>query len=825
MHLSPSQQQIVDSDAPRILVSASPGSGKSRCLVERVKRLIRYGADPIRIACISYTRNSAKVLEDRLAGAGVSMIGTLHSFLLRIIQANAQSLGFTRKTLAILSKEDSDALLEEVKADCKCLSFTKETVDEALMNYALHPFGATKQMNFAARYHAILKNRNCLTFDSILTFGLKCARHFDVPFDHMLADEVQDASRIDFAIYHALKISNKFWVGDSDQCQPAGTMIRMSNGPDRPIESLKLGDSVQTYCRRSKVALRFGTVTETSSRIYRGIMYSVFADGKVTRTTGNHKWLVKWATGKDRSPAGFCTYLMRKGDYFRVGKTRFFRSTGENFPDHKGYAIGLAIRFKQEKADSIWVLKLHETDAEAIAYEQIVSATYGLPQICFMAANNMRHMNQIVLDGIFKSIPNQLSKAVRCLSDHGRMLDFPMFDKRHPRTRRTVQEIHACNLLPDVMSVPITDPNFSKRKRGSFWAPIKVCHEEFNGEVFSLDIAKYHKYVADGIVTCNSIFKFRGGCINGILGLAADPSVTKFMLLENYRSGRHICLAADTLIKHNLSRIPKTMIPVRDSEGTVSVTFFPTAQEELSHISHVIARNVPECNACAIICRYTDTVDLFKNHLRAVGIPVAEPAQSQLPKDWALAQLAVNLLAEPENNYIYAKWLNSIGEISGLRLFMKAEAEGTSINQLRGGKIFIPDEEEVIQSLALLGISSESTAIAETLLPACGSVSDLAMAMREHSSESEATPGVFVGTMHAAKGTEFHTVFVPSFEQGIIPATALDEELCEMRRLAFVTFTRAADALHISYCRSRTNPYTHKATTAEPSQFLREAGL
>ena len=88
---------------------------------------------------------------------------------------------------------------------------------------------------------------------------------------------------------------------------------------------------------------------------------------------------------------------------------------------------------------------------------------------------------------------------------------------------------------------------------------------------------------------------------------------------------------------------------------------------------------------------------------------------------------------------------------------------------------------------------------------------------------------VQVMSLHAAKGLEFPVVFVPCLEDGIIPyagalltgravrGTTLDVE--EERRLAYVGFTRAKDALFLSYSQKRS--LFGSTLRLGPSRFLR----
>lgn len=87
-------------------------------------------------------------------------------------------------------------------------------------------------------------------------------------------------------------------------------------------------------------------------------------------------------------------------------------------------------------------------------------------------------------------------------------------------------------------------------------------------------------------------------------------------------------------------------------------------------------------------------------------------------------------------------------------------------------------------------------------------------------------PKVNLMTVHAAKGLEFDTVFVPALEDGVFPnqrsmgdnPNAVEEE----RRLFYVAVTRARRRLYLSYARRR---MTYGTTASNPkSRFLITAG-
>jgi DNA helicase II / ATP-dependent DNA helicase PcrA len=80
-------------------------------------------------------------------------------------------------------------------------------------------------------------------------------------------------------------------------------------------------------------------------------------------------------------------------------------------------------------------------------------------------------------------------------------------------------------------------------------------------------------------------------------------------------------------------------------------------------------------------------------------------------------------------------------------------------------------------------------------------------------------------TLHAAKGLEFETVFLPGWEEGLFPSQrTLDEKgttgLEEERRLAYVGLTRAKSRLFISFAANRR--IHGQWQSAVPSRFIGE---
>ncbi len=94
----------------------------------------------------------------------------------------------------------------------------------------------------------------------------------------------------------------------------------------------------------------------------------------------------------------------------------------------------------------------------------------------------------------------------------------------------------------------------------------------------------------------------------------------------------------------------------------------------------------------------------------------------------------------------------------------------------------------------------------------------------ENDENAEARPGQLM-TLHAAKGLEFDTVFLPGWEEGLFPSQrTMDESgakgLEEERRLAYVGLTRARRRAIVSHAANR-RLYANWQSSI-PSRFIEE---
>jgi superfamily I DNA/RNA helicase len=188
-------------------------------------------------------------------------------------------------------------------------------------------------------------------------------------------------------------------------------------------------------------------------------------------------------------------------------------------------------------------------------------------------------------------------------------------------------------------------------------------------------------------------------------------------------------------------------------------------------------------------------------------------------------KLVVAYHMQPNNDFLGYRLSKIVDgeEIAG-NIRRKASEQFTTINDIRF-KIVSMTMDQIPSRLARFKVSDDSIALVRAKMASLGSFSDLSdlmMALNTEDTE-QIGHGVTVGTMHAAKGREWNTVFLPSFEQAIVPGDRKSMVIEEERRLAYVAITRARHDLIISWCKTRTPEFgSRQPKVQEPSQFLHE---
>jgi DNA helicase-2/ATP-dependent DNA helicase PcrA len=378
-----------------------------------------------------------------------------------------------------------------------------------------------------------------------------------------------------------------------------------------------------------------------------------------------------------------------------------------------------------------------------------------------------------------------------------------------------------------------------------------------------------------------SIYGWRGAEVDNILRFEKDfPGAAVIKLERNYRSTAHILGAAAHLISHNEDRLGKTLFTdeadIDDPKVQVHAAW--DSEEEARAIGEVIERlhsDQHDLNEMAILVRASFQMREFEERFIKSGINYRVIGGPRFYERLEIrdAMAFFRVVCQPADDLAFERIINvpkrGLGDASVRLIHDYARRKG--IPMLAASAELIESTElkpkpraalrEVVLNFerwANALENTEHTELAETILEESGytgmwqadrsaeapgrleNLKELITSMSEFESlrsflehvslvmDVEQNPDddkVSIMTLHAAKGLEFKTVFLPGFEEGLFPhQRSLDEGgrngLEEERRLAYVGLTRAKINCHIWFVSNRRIHGLWQSTI--PSRFLDE---
>ena len=126
VNLTEQQRAIVEATEPQIVVVATAAAGKTRCITERVRWLLKQGVPGEQIVTITFTNAAAEEISERLGNPAGVFIGTIHSL------ANFYLRTAGIDTSRVLNDEKFDDLFKLIKKNPHCIQPVAHLiVDEA----------------------------------------------------------------------------------------------------------------------------------------------------------------------------------------------------------------------------------------------------------------------------------------------------------------------------------------------------------------------------------------------------------------------------------------------------------------------------------------------------------------------------------------------------------------------------------------------------------------------------------------------------------------------------------------------------------------------
>ena len=258
VRLTAIQQQVVAHGDGAILVVAGPGSGKTRVLTERVRRLLDDPTQHFRVLALTFTNKAANEMIERLDNVPDirkrAFVGTLHSFCMEVLANRGKPIGVHGLPNIFESFDDrKQVLANAVRSDPRLYALLKDAGDakeqqrtlgrwleriSELKNSLVLPamVDDDDDRSLYESYDAELRASAALDYDDLLllTYRLfeerpKVADFYQRQYRYMCIDEAQDLNEAQYRLLVSLcgsEFKNVLMVGDPKQA------IYVWNGAD-----------------------------------------------------------------------------------------------------------------------------------------------------------------------------------------------------------------------------------------------------------------------------------------------------------------------------------------------------------------------------------------------------------------------------------------------------------------------------------------------------------------------------------------------------------------------------------------------------------------
>lgn len=237
--LSKEQLEIVNNWNDNILLTAIPGSGKTRTIVQKIIEQIRLNKTNKYIVAITYTNRAAEEMLERIfkeiEPTEQVFIGTIHSFCYEFIfKRNYDKIPFYKKGYKLISPEEEKRLVKNVANNYKLTSEEEKKIRFNYIKTTINRDGyycekSDNLIKILDDFYKTLRENSLINFDYLLylSYKLLCdykyiANNLKSAIESFYIDEYQDTNQLQYEILSEIyKANNKkqqlVLVGDTNQ--------------------------------------------------------------------------------------------------------------------------------------------------------------------------------------------------------------------------------------------------------------------------------------------------------------------------------------------------------------------------------------------------------------------------------------------------------------------------------------------------------------------------------------------------------------------------------------------------------------------------------
>jgi len=335
------QQITVAHDmSPQVRLIAGPGSGKSKCIEERVNYLLSNGVLPGTITVISFTRATASNLKRRVTNHCVSSgnghlvsqvhISTMHGLALRILRQARLLRNFPADPVILDEWEQENIFDAEFalkhglpNSRAKAIRLAYDAYWQTMQNTRLVPITATERSQFNVYDNATKRNYSCVLAGEVIRDCVDGIRNQTIQASttamvkYLIVDEYQDLNTCDqdFVQLLTANATSLFAAGDDDQsiysfrhANPTGLINFMAIYPRAHLLQLDYCWRCMPNVLNAAVALLRGVAVRVTKTIQ-----SLYSHSTPPVTGAVHVW--KFASGQREAKAiaESCNALIRAG--------------------------------------------------------------------------------------------------------------------------------------------------------------------------------------------------------------------------------------------------------------------------------------------------------------------------------------------------------------------------------------------------------------------------------------------------------------------------------------------------------------------------------